>query len=450
MPKKKSADNAPTDAFAPGFEFRPNQLKALPLIGSDIVTNILLAGGGRSGKSVVLFLFVFLRAYYYPRSRHGIFRRTRNSCEATLFNITLDQVLNLLHPQLRSQLQINKSDLIVTLPNGSVITFDGLDENRREKILGAEWQTIWVNECNEFEYEDIEVLNTRLNGSAKHKDTDELIIRKMFFDCNPRSTKDWDCKMFRDKISPATNKPLLNAHKYDFAVVNNEDPEYLEQYANATEAVRNRYVRGVWTNENENAIFSYANIDEHRVLAADVPSLKRITVNIDPAVTTNPKSDLTGITVTGISHDGHAYVLADHSAKMTPQEWASKAVDLFDEYQADVIVAEKNQGGLMVSNTIYQQRANAPVKLVHASRGKEVRAEPVSILYTDGKVHHVTDPNNPNGLNLLEEEMVEFGMKGKTKSPDRMDSLVWGLTELFDITNPKRPSSVKMARSRVF
>ena len=436
--------------FAPGFELRPKQKDALKLLRSKTVTNALLAGGGRSGKSFVILLVIILKCLLYPNSRHAVFRRTRNSCEATVFAVTLGQVLNALHPQLRSQLNVNKSDLIVTFPNGSVITFDGLDEHRREKVLGNEWQTIWVNECNELDYDDVMVLGTRLNGEAFHKDTGEPLVRKMYFDCNPRSKKDWDCKMFDQGFSPATNKPLQNRERYAYTVVNNDDPVYLEQYANATEAVKNRYVRGLWTLENANAIFDQTTIDKFRVTSVDVPALKRISVNIDPAVTTNEKSDLTGITITGLSRDGEAYVLADYSGKMTPQQWAEKAIWAYDFHQADIIVAEKNQGGLMVSETIFQQRRHAPVKLVHATRGKDVRAEPIALLYQQGKVHHVTDPLAPQALDALEEEMTEFGMAGKTKSPDRMDSLVWGLSELFEVANTSAPGRARISYTPAF
>jgi phage terminase large subunit-like protein len=155
-----------------------------------------------------------------------------------------------------------------------------------------------------------------------------------------------------------------------------------------------------------------------------VPDLNRIVVSIDPAITSNKESDMTGIVVAGIDVNGIAYVLADYTGRYTPQQWAARAVSLFEEYQADRIVAERNQGGDMVRHTLQTESETVPVKLVHASRGKMARAEPVSALYEQNKVRHV------KGLNDLEDQMVTWEPLGSIGSPDRLDALVWAITDL--------------------
>jgi len=156
----------------------------------------------------------------------------------------------------------------------------------------------------------------------------------------------------------------------------------------------------------------------------DVPTLNRIVVSIDPAVTSNAESDMTGIVVAGVDVNGRAYVLEDHTGRYTPQQWAAKAVELYREHMADRIVAERNQGGDMVRHTLHTEDETVPVKLVHASRGKMARAEPVSALYEQDKVRHV------KGLNDLEDQMVQWEPLGSIGSPDRLDALVWAITDL--------------------
>jgi hypothetical protein len=426
------------------FEFRPSQKKALELLTNPQKTKALVYGGARSGKSVAIMMAIFMRALEFPFSRHGIFKSTRISCHKALFDDTLVKVINLLNPLLRKQLTINKSDLQVIFPNGSIIDFGGLDNHNRDNVLGMEWQTIWMNECNGFVYEDVEFLQGRLNGTSVSQRTNKQIVRKMIFDCNPASKNDWDYKVFIAGINPNTNKPLVNRESYGAVQANNDDEEYIkENFSNSSAKTTNRLVLGVWTDDNPNSMFKQKIIDQYRVPFFDQTTLKRITVNIDPNI--SGKSDLCGLTVTGMDRAGHAYVLADHSAQMPPAVWAKKAVELFDLYQADCIVAEKNQGGLMVSETIFRQRSNAPVRLVHASRGKEARAEPVAILYEQGKVHHVG-----SGLDELEDQMVSFDSPTFRGSPDRLDALVWGLSELFQISNTSQPGTMTVNYTPTF
>jgi phage terminase large subunit-like protein len=194
------------------------------------------------------------------------------------------------------------------------------------------------------------------------------------------------------------------------------------------------------------ALWSRENIDLTRVKVAP-EDLERVFVAVDPATSSNEGSDEHGIVVVGLARDedGYArgYVLEDASLKGTPEDWAKVAVKMYRKWSADKIIAEKNQGGEMVSSVIKAQDRTVPVKLVHASRGKVVRAEPISTLYEQGRVHHV------GRFDKLEDQMCEFSIdnvrNSSTGSPDRVDALVWGLTELFDkiAGRPSRKAKTK-------
>ncbi|WP_294532599.1 terminase family protein [uncultured Rhodoblastus sp.] len=170
-------------------------------------------------------------------------------------------------------------------------------------------------------------------------------------------------------------------------------------------------------------------LDRDRVSQAP-EELKRIVVAIDPAVSTNENSDETGIVVAGMDGRGHCYVLEDLSGKYAPHEWARRAVEAFDRHKADRIIGEVNQGGAMVESTLRTVSRNVPYKAVHASRGKVTRAEPVSAFYEKGMVHHVG-----GAMTVLEDQMTsftsDFDRSRMGYSPDRVDALVWALTEFL-------------------
>ena len=154
--------------------------------------------------------------------------------------------------------------------------------------------------------------------------------------------------------------------------------------------------------------------------------MERIVVAIDPAVTAGEDSDETGIVICGRGVDGHGYVLRDLSCRLSPEGWARRAIGGYREFHADRIVAEVNNGGDMVESTVRMVDANVSFRKLHASRGKVVRAEPIAALYEQGKVHHV------GSFDQLEDQMCLFTADNVAgNSPDRVDALVWALTELF-------------------
>ncbi|MBK1625183.1 DNA-packaging protein [Afifella marina] len=178
--------------------------------------------------------------------------------------------------------------------------------------------------------------------------------------------------------------------------------------------------------DRPDALFKRADIEAERVGAA--PELIRVVVAVDPPASSGREADSCGIVAAGRGADGFGYVLADKTAQgLSPAGWAGRAVDLFHALSADRLVAEANQGGDMVAAVIRQADPSVAVRLVHASRGKVVRAEPVAALYEQGRIRHV------GALPELEDEMADFGLGGLSsgRSPDRVDALVWALTELM-------------------
>ena len=193
------------------------------------------------------------------------------------------------------------------------------------------------------------------------------------------------------------------------------------------------------------ALWTRAGLDRDRRAPDKVPALKRVVVAIDPAAKKNEVAEegaATGIVVAGVGEDGRGYVLDDATCRESPNGWARRAVACFDRYEGDCIVGEINNGGDMVESTIRVVRPTIPFKAVHASRGKWVRAEPVAALYEQGRVSHV------GTFAALEDEMVNFGPNGMVgdASPDRVDALVWAISELFPALTRKVAKPVEVVK----
>lgn len=208
-----------------------------------------------------------------------------------------------------------------------------------------------------------------------------------------------------------------------------------ERYGNTR--LGRQEIEGIILDDMPGALWNRDMLDGSRKPSA--PDLDRIIVAVDPAATSGEDADETGIVAVGVARDEdgnqRGYVLADRSLRGTPDEWASAAVRLYHELDADRIVAEKNQGGEMVEAVLRSKDRNVPVTLVHATRGKRVRAEPVAALYEQGRIHHI------GRFDKLEDQMCLFTTDGEREpgeSPDRVDALVWGLTALFDRITGRR------------
>ncbi len=194
--------------------------------------------------------------------------------------------------------------------------------------------------------------------------------------------------------------------------------EIIRKYEGTTLGQQELYAKFI--EDDLKALWKREELEAHRVLKA--PDLTRLVVAVDPEATSTEESAETGIVVAGIAADGQGYVLDDLSLRASPAAWAKQAITAYHKYRADRIIAEVNQGGDMVESTIRTVDARVSYKAVHASRGKQTRAEPIAALYEQGKMHHVGQ------FAELEDQLCQW-VPGE-KSPDRMDALVWAFTEL--------------------
>lgn len=172
------------------------------------------------------------------------------------------------------------------------------------------------------------------------------------------------------------------------------------------------------------ALWRRAQIDAARHVGP-APALRRIVVGVDPAASATAQSDETGIVVAGLGHDGRVYVLDDRSGTYSPEQWAARVVAAYREHRADRVVAEVNQGGDMVASVLRAVDASLPLSTVHARRGKALRAEPVAALYEQGRVSHC------GALARLEDQMCAWDPTGDDRSPDRIDALVYAVSDLL-------------------
>lgn len=401
------------------------QIVATRLLGSD-ARHILFYGGARSSKTFLLVRAMIIRALKARGSRHLIARFRFAHVKQHVALDTFPKVMRICFPGV--PFKMDRSDWYVKFPNESEIWFGGLDEKERtEKILGAEYSTIYLNEISQISWQTRNTVMTRLAQRSGLK-------LKAYYDCNPPSRVHWSYKMFVKNEDPTTGQPLPDADVYASMLLNPEDnrenihPDYFAELDALPERLCRRFRDGEWLPANEFALWDQEWFDAHR--RGEAPSLKRVVVAIDPAVSsleTSDKPGTHGIIAAGLGEDGRGYVVADASLQGTPLEWARRAVALYDDREADIVVAEINQGGEMVKSTLRSVRPALPIKLVRAARGKHIRAEPIAALYEQGRISHV------GRFPDLEDQLCMFtnaGFEGQD-SPDRADALVWALNYLF-------------------
>lgn len=397
----------------------------------------LLYGGSRSGKTFLICDMIGIRAVGAPKSRHVIFRRYSTDVKQSVGGDTLPKALGLRFPGLAYK--HNTVDGVLRLPNGSEIWLAGLDDKKRtDKILGNEYATLYFNEASQITYDAFLTAQTRLAQNVQTVEGKPLRL-KSFVDLNPTTRAHWTYRLWQDGIDPADELPVDRSH-YVWDQVNpldnaaNLPSDYIRSLETLPERQRKRFLLGEYVGDDDKALWRREMI--RRVAPPWPVDFRRIVVSIDPAVSNTPGSDETGLIVVALGSDGNAYVLEDASGRYSPDEWARKAIALFEHHNADRIVAEVNQGGDMVEATIRARAADVPYEAVRATRGKVTRAEPIQALYELGKVFHAP------GMTELEDQMcsftVDFDAKEAGWSPDRVDALVWGVTALFDKLKARR------------
>lgn len=423
-----------------------DQARAKEEILSSDAFYCMLFGGSRSGKTFLLVYCIVLRALKAPGSRHCILRFRFNHVKASIVLDTFPKVMEICFPDIKYR--VDKQDWYALLPNGSEIWFGGLDDKERtEKILGKEYATVYPNECSQISFNSVGIVITRLaqkvNQSVLGLDGIPLKPR-VYFDCNPPNKLHWTYRMFIKKVDPETGMPFSNPDNYASMQLNPEgnkeniSDDYLSTLNALPARLKKRFLYGEFADATPNALFSDETIEKWRVIDGVTPQFVRVVIGIDPSGAgdvDNADNDEIGIVVAGLGLDGIAYVMIDATIKAGPATWGKLVCQLFDEYSADCVVAEVNFGGAMVQQTIQVARPRTPFYAVTASRGKAVRAEPISALYEDGKVRHV------GFFHLLEEELAGFTTFGYvgSRSPNRADALVWAVNGLFPaLTAPKK------------
>lgn len=390
-----------------------------------------LAGGTRSGKTFLIVRAIVARALEADGSRHAILRFHANAARASIALDTLPRVMQLCFPQ--ETLKEHRQDAYFALPNGSRIWIGGLDDKDRvEKILGLEYATVFLNEASQIPYSSALVAFTRLAQVAPPID------QKAFVDLNPVGKTHWTHMLFRDKRDPVSRQLLKYPESYELAFLNPTDnaanlsTEFLRSLESLPEKQRKRFYDGVYVEDVDGALWTYEVIDKARCSPEDIPEDRRaaVVVGLDPsgaAGRDDLAADEIGIIVAARGTDGDCYILSDRSCREAPAVWGRRAVVAFHEFRADCIVAESNFGGEMVRATIEAADGSVPVRMVTASRGKAVRAEPISVRYAQGRVHHA------GRFGKLEDQLCAFSAAGfaGAGSPDHADAAIWALTYLF-------------------
>jgi phage terminase large subunit-like protein len=310
----------------------------------------------------------------------------------------------------------------LTWPNGTTALCFSAEESSR--LRGPQFNAAWADEMVAWADDqgtwDMMQFGLRL---GKHP--------RVFVSTTPKPTK-----LIKDIVS-APDTFVTRGSTYDNA--ENLAPTFLA-------AVKRRYegtslgrqeLLGELLFESEKALWSRDTLDKTRVKSA--PPMKRIVIAIDPSASDKETSDECGLVAAGRGEDDHIYVLEDSTERMSPQKWGQKALGLLQKWKGDRIVCEINNGGSMVERVIRTSKFTTPegivdgrfvpVRNVTATKGKFTRAEPVSALFEQGRAHMV-------GVHTkLEDQLVEWEPLGRRKSPDRLDAMVWAITELAVINS---------------
>lgn len=379
---------------------------------------IILTGGRGSAKSFHVTDWLLKLTY---ESGHVILftRWTMISAEISIIPEFTDKIERY---ELEHVFEVQRNEIVNKL-TGSKILFRGIQTSRGNQtanLKSIEGVTTWIiDEAEELTDEDT---FDKINLSIRTAGLKNRVVMIM----NPSFKTHFIYQRFIDLDRDDT----LHIHT-DYRI----NLENLSQdWINEAERIRklnptryNHLFLGDWLEDQEGLLWNKAIIERCRLRKP--PSFVRIVVSIDPAVTAKAESDETGIVVLAKDENGNGYVLEDGSGIYTPLQWANESQRLADKWNATAYIGENNQGGDMVESTIRQVDRKRRVKLVRATKGKYLRAEPVFSMYEQNRIFHVGE------FPKLEQQMITFNPESNEKSPDRVDALVHGLTELLESDN---------------
>ncbi len=366
-------------------------------------------GGRGSGKSHFFAERLIEKCVARPGSRFVCVREVQRSLKESVKLLLEDKIETLEAPGFRA-----KSESIVT-PGDGVILFQGMQDHSAESIKSLEgFDGAYVEEAQTLTGRSLEMLRPTIRKAGS----------ELWFSWNPRSASDAvDAHLRGPTPPPDATVVRVNYSDNPFFPSELEDERKYDEATN-----RDRYAH-IWLGEYEpqaiGAIWDRLTLNQGR--RSEVPLMERIVVAVDPAISAEKGSNEHGIIVAGLGDDTRGYVLDDATTEGGPEQWATRTVSKYDEYEADAVVIEINQGGDMVGHTLKTVRPDLPIIEVRASRGKHVRAEPIAALYKQGRISHV------GAYPLLEDQMclmTAAGFEGEG-SPDRCDALVWAFSQLF-------------------
>jgi phage terminase large subunit-like protein len=376
---------------------------------SDWHTWLYLAGRG-AGKTRTAAEWLAWEAIKTPATRWAIVAPTYGDARDTCVEGD-SGILGVLH-RYGAVLNWNRSLGELLLTNGSIIKLFSAD--KPDRLRGPQHHGAWCDELAAFRYSDTwDQLQLGLRLGEKPR----VIVTT-----TPRPTP-----LIRS-LAGRTDGSVALTRGSTFDNAANLAPSALLEFQARYDGTRlgRQELFGEILEDTEGALWTRGLIDRNRV--SKPPSMARIVVSIDPAVTNTKDSDETGILVCGSTSDGHGYVLGDYSFRGSPLDWASKAVSVFDEWKADALLVEVNQGGDMVSAVLKQIRLGLPIREVRAHVGKKLRAEPVAAMYEQGRIHHVGE------FAKLEDQMTTWTPEA-ADSPDRLDAMVQAFSDLLGQRN---------------
>jgi phage terminase large subunit-like protein len=363
----------------------------------------MLRAGRGFGKTRSGAEFIIDRARKGYR-RIALIGQTKADVRDAMVEVGDSSILRISHPNFRPIYEPSKRRL--TWPNETIAIIYSGDEP--DQLRGEQHDTAWIDELAKFKY------------SQDTWDNMELGLR---LGPDPRviiSTTPRPIPIIKALIE---DPDIIDVVGSSYENIANLSEKYIERIIKKYEGTRlgKQEIYAQILSDNPDALWTRKILEKNRINKA--PELVRIAVAIDPEATANEMSSETGIIGGGISEDDHCYILEDVTLKGTPDKWGNAAVALYYKLKADRIIGEVNNGGDMVEHVIRSIDKKVSYKAVRASRGKYVRAEPVSALYEQKKIHHV------GYFPELEDQLCEW-VPGD-KSPDRLDALVWLVTELM-------------------
>jgi phage terminase large subunit-like protein len=368
-------------------------------------------GGRGSGKSRFFAGLAIETAYLKPGARGVCIREVQKALKESAKLLIEDRIA-----EFGCSRDFNPLKSETKTPNGGLIIYRGMNDYTADSIKSLEdFDWAWIEEAQTFSARSLELLRPTMRKPGS----------ELWFGWNPRNPGDPVDSFFRG-LHPPENAVIVQANYAD----NPWFPAELEaERLHDEKHNRDRYGH-IWLGQYEpmvsGAMWDRLTFHNYRVHEIP-PDLERIVVAVDPAVSAETGSDEHGIVAAGMSPDKRIYVIRDASLRGTPRQWAERAIATYDEFSADAIVVERNQGGDMVKHTLKTIRPDVRIIEVVATRGKHVRAEPIAAIYSQGRVSHV------GTLTRLEDQYCQTTAAGYegNGSPDAMDAAVWAITELM-------------------